>query len=454
MPKSPRKLENPIRLFNLPGLRHKILGLTFALLLPVSVHACPDLTPFYPGDNPDWSSLSLQLISLMPECLESPEYFALLGAAQLNSGDVAESLETLERALLLEPDNGAAQIDYAQALYLQGQLFSALELNSRLLRRDDLPANLQPLLQDRQQSWQALTRQGSIRLDLLAGYDNNLNSAPDPGQITLTLSGEPVLLALNPEFRPLSGPYMNFRLGGRYRQLAPGYQHNWLLETRGRVSEDTKSDLLQVDSRYAFIRPDPQHSWQLTGGISHLLFGGSSLYTATEISSVYQPQAGANCRPYFIVAAQHQLFHDQSRLNALESKATAGTNCPYSSSLGAQQLGLEVGLLNNAALKAGRPGGDRNGWQTNVNWQLRLRNSQLRSQLSYTRQTDTDGYSPLLENGAERWLERSYVFVQFRQPLSYRATLLINLFHQRQRSNIELFDTTDSTFEIGVSLEL
>ena len=135
-----------------------------------------------------------QLAPLLAECLESSEFFALHGAAQLNSGQLAAALESLERALLIEPDNGAARIDYAQALYEQGQLFTALEINAQLLTRTDLPPNLQPLLASRQQSWQALTRETVYQLDVLAGYDDNLNGGLDSGQVTLTLSGNPVPL--------------------------------------------------------------------------------------------------------------------------------------------------------------------------------------------------------------------------------------------------------------------
>ena len=58
-----------------------------------------------------------QLAGLMPECLESSEYFALYGQAQLNNGQLSGALEALERALLIDPNNGAAGIDYAQALF-------------------------------------------------------------------------------------------------------------------------------------------------------------------------------------------------------------------------------------------------------------------------------------------------------------------------------------------------
>jgi tetratricopeptide (TPR) repeat protein len=415
---------------------------------------CPDLTPYYPGADVNWSSLSQQLEPLTSECLESSEFYALLGAAKLNSGNVADAFESLERALLLEPENGGAQMDYAQALYLQGQLFSALEINDALLAREDLPANLQAIVLQRQQSWRALTTERSAQLDILAGFDNNLNGAPNPSQLTLTLSGEPIVLLLNEEFRPQSGPYMNFRLGGRYRQLGPNYQHNWLTEVRGRLSGDSESDLLQFDSRYAFIRPGRRQSWQVSTGISHLQFGGSSLYTGLDASARYQRASSLSCKPYYQMATQYQSFHNQRQLNALESKASVGLNCPRVSSWGNHQFSTELSLLSNTATESGRLGGDRDGWQASLDWQIDLSLGEFRSQLGYTRLNDTDGYSPLLANGAQRWLRRSYLLLQYRRPLFEGTTLLVNMFHQDQRSNLELFQTVDSTIEIGISLAL
>jgi len=438
----------------LPKLFKPTAFLVLILHIPLADAVCPDLTSFYPGANPDWPALRLRLLELTSDCLESAEYYALLGAAQLNSGDLDESLESLERALLLDPRNGAAQIDYAQALYLQGDLFTALELNNALLDRDDLPASLRPLLESRRQSWQAVTRQRQLRLDILAGYDNNLNNAPDPGEITLTLSGEDVVLALNPDFRPVSGPYLNLRFGARYRQLAPRHQHNWLLEARGRISEDSQSDLIQLDTRYAFLRPDRRHSWQLDAGMSHLFFGGNPLYTATETAARYLPASSLRCRPNYGLALQHQLYHDNSRLNALEGKASAGLNCPFESARGVQQVAMELALLENGALKADRPGGSRHGWQASLNWRVPLGRGEFLSQVSHTRLDDREGYNPLLAGGDERWLARTYVLFQYRQRLTEDATLLMNLFHQDQRSNIELFDNIDTTFEVGVSLAL
>ena len=439
------------------------------LLLIIPVHAgaaCPDLSGYYPSDGVNWPILSRQLAPMLEDCLENAEYFALYGAAQLNSGNVAEATESLERALLLEPEYGAAQIDYAQALYLQGQLFSALELNKALLGREDLPPKLQTIIQSRQRSWQALTTERSAQLDVLAGYDSNLNGAPDPDQITLTLSGGPVLLDLSEEFRPQSGPYLNFRLGNRYRQLAPQHQHNWLTEVRGRVSEDTDSNLLQLDSRYSFIKPGRNQSWQVDAGVGYLQFGGSSLYTAADVRVRYQQPSQLKCTPYYGLALQQQFFHGQTDLNALESKASAGMICPIGNSRGPQQLGVEVSLLTNTANDvrrldanqlptsndSGRVGGDRDGWQVNLDWRASLPIGDFRGQLSHTRFNDSDRYFRLVGGGVRRSLSRSYVLLQYRRPLRPDMTLLLNLYHQNQHSNLELFRSVDTTLEIGVSL--
>ena len=117
-------------------------------------------------------------------------------------------------------------------------------------------------------------------------------------------------------------------------------------------------------------------------------------------------------------------------------------------------LGLELSLLNNTAMDSARPGGDRNGWQFNLQWQYPVLHGVLNAQFNHTELRDTQGYSELLKNGAERWLKRSYVLLQYRQSIYQNMAFVVNAYHQRQSSNIELFDSLDSTVELGISLSL
>lgn len=428
--------------------------LSFCLLLPLSAKACPDLSAFYQyaDDARSQAELEAALSPLMSQCLRSSEFFALYGSAQMHSGKLAEALEMLERALLLDASNGAAQIDYAQALFLRGQLFSALDLNGQLLQREDIPAAIQPFLTEREHAWRAQTRQFAMRADVLAGYDDNLNGAPDPGQITLTLSGEPVILTLSPEYQAISGPYLNLGLGGQFRQLAADHQHDVSAQMRGRVSEDTGSDLVQLETRYNYLRPRRDHAWQLGAAMSHLFFGGNALYTAAEANARYQNEWGQSCIRHYDVASQYQRYHSFGNLNAVESKLTVGLDCPLSVAAKPSLLGLEFSLLGNAALNSGRPGGDRYGWQINAAWQAPLYRGVLSAQLNHTQLKDSSGYSAILDNGARRWLQRSYALLQYRQALQPGMAFVFNVYHQNQHSNLALFDSIDSNVEIGLNI--
>lgn len=441
------------------GFLASVFGVS-SLLASGSVLACPNLQPFYQLEfqsqsaaslDNDSRELELQLAALMGQCLESSEYFALFGAVQMKAGRLAESLESLERALLLDPSNGAAQIDYAQALYQRGQLFSALDLNAQIIDREDTPADIRNALARRESVWRKQTRQYGFQADVLAGYDDNLNGAPDPNQITLTLSGEPVLFPLGDEYRPQSGPYLNARLSGRFLQLAADHRHNAMVEVRGRASEDAASDLLQFDTRYAYERPSRDHTWRYTAGLAHLLFGGSSLYTASTLGVQYQMAESNACSRQVGLALQHQLYHQQGDLNAIESKLAAGQSCTVSLAGWASRLGAEVSVIANVGIGDNRPGGDRQGWQANIDWQFPLYKGIFTSQINYTNTRDDAGYSALLENGDNRSIDRVNLLLQYRQLISPNASFLLNYYHQRQSSNILLFDSRNTTFEVGFS---
>jgi len=446
------ELNKDIRLARYLSRSLQLVLLAFAGLLPVSSFAaCPDLSTFYQSEGAD-SSVLQQISQLLPECLESSEFFAVYGAAQLNSSDLAGALESLERALLLNPGNGAAAIDYAQALFEVGQLFTALEMNQQLIGRQDLPAGVGDALQGRQERWRAFTRQSSIQAEVLAGHDNNLNGAPDSGQITLTLSGEPIQLGLDPDFRPQSGGYFSTRAAYRQRRLSPQSQQNWGVEIRSRNSDYPQSDLLQLAASYQFLKPSRANSWQAAAGVNHLQYGGSSLFTGLDTSLRYQPGSDRICNPYSQLAAQHQDFHRESRLDGLESKVSFGVSCPRFGYAGRQQISVDLSRINNLAADSRRLGGDRAGWQSNISWQYSVKTASLRAQLSHTSIKDRHGYSPLLKDGAKRSLKRNYLLLQYRQPVRYfgkSANFMINLYHQRQRSNLELFRSKDTSAALG-----
>jgi hypothetical protein len=423
---------------------------------------CPSLQAFYARapESPNqadielyWASLSSDLMALMPSCLRSSEYFALLGAAQLNSDQNMFAIESLERALLLDPDSGAARIDYAQALFNAGQLFPAIEIGEELLMRDNLPVGLREEVARRNRDWSARTKDHSLVIDLSGGYDNNLNGAPRSDQITLTLSGEPITLSLGNDYRSVAGFYTNLGVSSQYRRLTSSSQSHWTNEVKGRLSGDERSDLVQFDSRYTFLRPSRERSLQVDGGLTHLLFGGSPLFSAAQFSGRYQVNLATSCDPSVGLQGQRQYFRQQTSLDGVEGRLFIGLSCGSNGRVqeGGSVLSLEGGLVRNLAVKSARPGGDRSGWQLSAQWQ----NDSFLAQISHVGIDDSRAYSSVLADGARRWVRRSQLFFQYRRPIQLagvKATALFNFFHQEQESNINLFETDDTTIEFGLRL--
>lgn len=411
--------------------------------------ACPDLQPYYPAGDDQWPQTVQRLTPLMPECLDSAEYFALLGAAQMNSGQLTAAMESLERALLIQPDHGAANIDYAQTLYLAGQLFPALEINSALLQRSDLPPDIEVALRERQQQWEAQRTSKGFTAEVTGGYDNNLNGGPASSEFTLTLSGEPVPLTVSPEFQPVSGAYLNMRLSGFYRRLSAERTHNVVFALRNRRSHHKPSELLQFDWRYTQTLPLRNYQWELSAGTSHLAYGGSPLYTVAEARARLN-RIDEGCRPQYELTTQHQNYHGQSFMRGIEASLTGGIFCELEGST--QAFGLDAGPLANRALRDDRPGADRDGWRARLYWQMRLGLGTVGAQFNYAQLADEEGYSDVLASGARRRIHNRSFRIQYSRPLLTDLTLLINFSHQGQGSNLRPFENDGTALDVGLSL--
>lgn len=410
---------------------------------------CPDLQPYYRGEGADWNAVAAQLIALQPRCLQSAEYYALLGAAELNRGNLDAAREALERALLLQPDHGAAAIDYARTLYLLGEEFAAIDLNAQLLRRNDLPPGLGEALRQRHEIWLARTRRAGFAVEMAAGYDDNLNGAPSRSEFTLTLAGGSIDVPVDERFRPIGGPYANFRLGGYVQRRSAERTHDFRYSLRNRQSEFSEAELLQGDVRYELGIPLRHYRWELAAATNHLLYGGSPLFTATDFH-VRLERLGTGCQPVAEVAAQHQLYHQQSFMAGAEFSLSGGVECRPAAS--DARFTLEGGVVENHALKARRPGGDREGWTLRAEWQQPLAAGMLRAQYYLTNLDDTRGYNPLLQEGtARRTLGRQFR-LQYLRPLRQNLTLQFNVSHQRQGSNLEPFESKGTAADLGLNL--
>jgi tetratricopeptide (TPR) repeat protein len=416
---------------------------------------CPPLNSLYPATEAAWPARRQELETLMPVCLESAEYFALLGAARLNTNDLPGALEALERALLLDPNHGGARIDYAEALHRSGQLFAALELNGTLVDRADLPPDLQPLLRARQAAWNRERRVSGVFAEVSMGYDTNLNGAPSANELVLTFPGlPPVLFPLLPASQPKEGAYANARVVGSYAVVGSDDRHDLLFSLRARGSNYGSTDLVQADWRYGYSRDfdaprATRVGWELTTGTGHVLFGGSPLYSVLDLRNRFVLRRESGCSPLIEASGQYQRYHEESTsLSGVESSLSGGLQCQNPG--GRSRLEVVVGYLMNEAIEDNRRGGDREGPRLQMRWVYQLGQGSVDFDAAYARLRDEIGYDPLFNKNETRVIDSYQVRLQYQRPLNASTQLFTSLNHRHQGSNLEPFRNEGTSIEAGL----
>ena len=432
----------------------KLLTAAACLLPSLPSFACQDFSDFYRAIDDEFQLVESQLLPLLEECSENSEYFSLLGTVQLRSGDFFAALENLERALLLNPDNGSALVDYAEVLFQQGQVSSAVEINAQLLSREDLPADLVQAIADRQRRWRSLMSETSSILGVSVGYDNNLNSAPMGRQLALTLSGQSVVLDVSPEFLAAGGTYANLAAGIARTSAGRDISSRMSGQVRGRFGENSSYEVLQASSQFAFTQSGDNPRWNAALGFDHLNYGGNDIFSSSTIRASYLARQGKACGIYPRLAVQYQHFHTQESLSGIESSLGVGVDCRLPIGKTVNRLAVEVSALTNRALKGSRLGQDRNGWQVNLAWRRQFGPGQASAQYSFTDLNDDEGYSPIFDDGARRHESLSSVYLQYAVPtrrLGAAAQIVTSISYYNQDSTVGLFRTQGANVEIGIN---
>ncbi len=426
----------------------------FCALKSATVLACPDMGGFYEDIENTPERAEARLLEVLDQCSASAEYFALLGAAQLASGNLFQALENLELSLLLDPDNGVAMVDYAEVLYRQGDIFSALELNAELLSRDDLPQGLQEGLLLRQRRWSRARVQSSLVLSGSFGYDANLNNAPVSDRLALTLSGNSITLEVSPEYQAREGSYTKLSAGGDIRRLGRSFNAQLSGKVRGRFSNDSRFELLQASAQTFVTQASEDPRWDAVIGGDHIAYGGHAIFSSSTLRARYLAGRRGACTFYPAVALQYQYFHTQSLLSGVEKSLGFGADCSLTSSNSTNRFGLELSVLTNEGTSSGRLGSDRDGWRTNFVWRRQFARGEVFAQYVWTKLEDKDGYSPLFDSGEKREESLNSMFLQYAAPwrtMGRNAQIFANLSYHDQNSTIDLFKTRGFASEVGIN---
>lgn len=404
-----------------------------------------------PSQPQEWQAEYLRLNPRFMQCLHDADFLAYFGGIELRTGRIESALDTLERALLLNPQHGAAQMDYAQVLYYTGDPFAAQALNQHLLNQNNLPPQIKAQITSNQKKLHQQLNTLSHQISLNSGYDSNLNTSPSLNQLTLTLDGEDWVLALAQNLKPHSGPVLRLGLSSRYTQRQANHSKSYEVSLNSRLSEHSQDQQHQLSLRF-----NHQQKRQNAGQLNHRLsliglqHGQKHTYTTLEAQQSWQTTAQPKQTPNCQHAAQHTLgyqnFTSRSDLNALEYRLTPQLNCDLNNN----QLSLATGIMYNHGLNATRAGGQRWGTELTLNWQRPLPQGRLQLQARYTLWQDTQGYNPTLNNNAKRQVKRQQYTLAYLLPLKPNLLLTSQAALQRQKSNLPLFEFRSYQLDLGI----
>jgi len=437
--------------------KEKALALAVLFLLPFNyseASVCPDLSGYYEREGEDIYSIEAELSALSGQCSDSAEFFALLGAMQLQIGDLLQATESLELALLLDPQNGSALFDYAELLNQQGQTLNAIELGEQLLSREDLPRALEELILERLGTWRRSTTDNQLGMGISLGYDSNLNSAPSNDSLALTLSGRSIVLDVAPEYQATSGGYSRFQVNGLRRTSTANIVSAMYGGISGKFSDLSQNQLLQASTRFSFADAGDLSRWNIELGLDYLNYGGNSIYGSPTLRGSYMVGRVGGCGFSPTAALQYQHFYTPRLLSGFEGSLGMATVCEIPGSSGNERFGIEAGVIHNRARYEDRLGQDRDGWRINMVWQKNLGRGTASFQYTHSELDDEAGYSPLFDNGVRRTESVDSLNLRYVYPLDSfigNANLVAWVSYYDQRSSVALFRTRGTVAEITLN---
>ena len=185
----------------------------------------------------------------LPECQNNVAWLVQAGQTLMAAQQYLLASDYLERAIMLEPANQGAKLDYALALAASEQPDAALSLVQGLMQEPDMPAHLQASIQTltaklRQASEQStsdflVANQSAHKFyaGLKLGRDSNLLGAPNLSELSLNFSGTPFSLPLDSSYLSQPGNYSRADAGWSYaKPTEEGHLWQWWAQARDRAS--------------------------------------------------------------------------------------------------------------------------------------------------------------------------------------------------------------------------
>lgn len=378
----------------------------------------------------------------LANCQYDSQWLGWVGWSLNQVARYGEAAEYLERSLMLRPDALHVQLDYAIALAGSGDGLASIQLMQSLLQQPHLPPLLRTTLLHEIARWSGRPQGWQHRWQIAnrIGYDSNLLGTPDISTLTITSQGQNIPLPLDASYRRQPGNYARTDLSWS------AYQGPWQLSASvgARASSRQGAGLGQGQATAEYQAP----RYYVGASLAALNTSAGTRYRAAGLAAGLQGIA-ANCSTRAGAELQKRWLQNNTVLSGhytgllLQHTCEADTGQPWPWGLQVWQASLRWG--QDHPHYSLRPGGLQNqtaarllalgrGWAAQHQWLVDAEAFQ---------QADTNGYSPLLSNGARRRIARVALRAEYSWPLRLQPDstwqLALGMEWQRQRANMALF---------------
>ena len=393
------------------------------------------------------ASEAQRLKTLEGVCANRADYYAYRGLVALQQNQPAVAVEWLERALLLDPQLAGVQVDYARALALSGDKAAAANLARELLNRPDLPATVAAWLPGQYRDW-ALDEAWVARFSVatLAGYETNLNSAPQNPFITLTLGSGDLQMQLSPQYLARQGAAAQIVASGVVGKETGTDALAVVGQVQARGSNYGDTSYQQADLAVLWHHALEQGGTLLRTDLVSLRYAGQELYQSVRLEPDYEFKPWGVCQPRLGVLYNAYVYPVSPELDGRYVGLVGGGTCV----VGENQWRAQLGGGHDAAAYSNRPGGAERVTELSLGWNRPLGRGSVDVQTLWGHIRDDQGYSPLLASGATRDVTHQYLKLEYDHPLTAAWEFLVYGEINQQQSNVSLFSVTDHAIYTGL----
>lgn len=429
----------------------------------------------WPATTSGRAALLSRLEAARAECVDSPAFLALLGAAWLEFGDPPQALLWLERALMLDPTAPGARADHALALAAMDEPSALRDLIEQWRDRTDIPAaliNRMVTAHGRIGRGHSAANPGAAaanapaaaaaagwtwrrELALFYGHESNLDHSPRLTELTLSAPDGPITLPLAVAIEPRAGSAWLIE-GGLQSSYRPGGDVQWQggLQWSARLSPN-QPDTDQRQAQVALARIQRFGDWRGQLQVGAGWQGGplSDPYRTTRFSAAAEREwLGCGLRLGSELELRRQRSNPKS--DGVTAALLGNSDCSTSWISGwTWGLGLRAGL--DRPRDSDRPGGSQRqyalGWRAAgpIGAGFRLETAARLTWLS-----DVAGYDPLFESNAARRQVQRVLSIEVSRAMPANglppSELVVQVQRVRQTSNISLFGHSGTSAFAGV----